>query len=122
MLSFSSQCLYYQDPPLSPPDQAHSDLSSSARIAIIRAVKKLLEHLTDFASTGNASAHAAHGLHLAEVRGWIYELMHVLEATVPLQYEGVDLHFSGVGDVLECRPPLAADHMSDLVSDCPSLM
>ena len=119
MLSSSSRCLYRQHPPC-PPDEAHSDLSSSARIAIIRAMQKLLEHLTDSVLTGYPSARTAHDLCSAGLRGRANELMHILEATVPLQYEGVTLHTAEVQEVLGCKLLLAAD-MNGLVSDCPFL-
>lgn len=83
-------------------------------------MQKLLEHLTDSVSTGYPSARTAHGLRSAGLRGRANELMHILEATVPLQYEGVTLHTTEVQEVLGCRPLLAAD-MSVLMSDCPFL-
>ena len=83
-------------------------------------MKKLLEHLNDSKSTGYRSAHAAHSLRsVAELRGRTNELMQILEAIIPLQYEGVNLHSSVVREVLECRP-LAA-YMNVLASECPFL-
>ena len=115
----SSRCLYRQRPP-SPPDEAHADLSSSARVAIIRAMQKLLEHLTDSVLTGYPSARIAHGLRSAGLRGRANKLLQVLEATVPLQYEGVTLHTTEVQEVLGCTPLLAADTIA-LMSDFPFL-
>ena len=84
-------------------------------------MQKLFEHLTDSVSTGYASVRTAHGLRVAGLRGRANELMHILEATVPLQYEGVTLHTAEVQEVLGCTPLLAID-MSAFVTDCPFLM
>ena len=84
-------------------------------------MQKLFEHLTDVVSTGYPSAHAADDLRSAELRGRGKELMHILEAIIPLQYDRVTLHTTEIQEILGCRPLLAAD-MSVFVSDCPFLM
>ena len=115
VLSPFSRCLYRQSPP-SLSEAAHEDLSSLARIAIVYAIRKLLDHLNDSVARGRTGARRVDGSRSVALRGRAHELLYILEEAVPLQYDGVILHTNEVQEILTCRPLLTAN-ISVLMSD-----